>query len=62
MAAYQTDGERAARALLERIAKADEVTHSQRDAYLRSASVLTSVRDPDSLRPFGAAARQSAHH
>jgi hypothetical protein len=62
MAAYPTEGERAARALLDRIAKADEVTHSQRDAYLRSACVLASVRDPDELKPFGSAAPRSAQH
>jgi len=62
VAANPTAGETAARALLDRIAKADEITHAQRDAYLRSACVLASVRDPDALKPFGSAAPSSALH
>lgn len=62
MAEHQTEGERAARALLDRIAKADEVEDSLRDAYLRTACVLASVRDPDELRPFGSATLGSAVH
>ena len=62
MPADPTDGEQAARALLDRIAKAHEVTHLERDAYLCSACVLASVRDPDELKPFGSAAPRSAYH
>lgn len=62
MAAHQTEGERAARALLDRLGKADEVTHSERDSYLRAACVLASVRNPDELKPFGSAAPRSALH
>jgi hypothetical protein len=60
VAASPTASETAARALLDRIAKADDITHRQRDAYLRSACVLASVRDPDALKPFGVTALSSA--
>lgn len=62
MPANPTAGEKAALALLDRIAKADEITLRQREAYLRSACVLASVRDPDSLKPLGSARLSSALH
>ena len=62
MAPDTTEGERAARALLNRIARADEVTHSEREAYLRAACVLASVRHPERLQPFGSASPGAALH
>lgn len=58
--AKPTEGEQAARDLLDRIAKVAEVAQSQRDAYLAAACVLASVSEPDDLKPFGSVPQRSA--